>query len=82
MVVIHDGELQLNTKLFATVKCLCEGVSPKQSSVFTRYFNSKEDCQGATKWYAAKGQVRRLAKTSIYEMYGRELNYQIIFRSW
>ena len=59
-------------------KCLCEGGSPKQSPkgtlspVFTRYFNSKGDC------HAAKEQQRRLATTSIYEMYGREVNRENI----
>jgi len=38
---------------------------------FTRYFHSNGDCR------AAKEQGRRLAMTSIYEMYGSEVKIKL-----
>ncbi len=55
------------------------GRQPEAIPCFMGYFNSKEDCHAATPSLAGgarEEQERRLAMTSICEMYGREEKYK------
>jgi hypothetical protein len=68
-------------------KCLCEGVSPKQSPrgcclPFYKMFQLKRRLPKCHEVVRRQRAERRLVTTSIYEMYGREILHESHTLSW